>query len=41
MNKWTKIGIGIGGAAVMAGAVWFTIRWINKDVVTVQLQKLW
>src|SRR6266436_6999733 len=30
MNKWTKIGIGIGGAAVMAGAVWFTIRWINK-----------
>src|SRR6266403_1927413 len=36
MNKWTKIGIGIGGAAVMAGAVWCTIRWINKDVVTVQ-----
>src|SRR5882762_1899143 len=36
MNKWTKIGIGIGGAEVMTGAVWFTIRWINKDVVTVQ-----
>jgi HlyD family secretion protein len=36
MNKWQKIGIGVGGAAVLAGAVWFTVRQINKDVVTVQ-----
>src|SRR6202007_734965 len=31
-----KIAIGAGGAAVLAGAVWFTVRQINKDVVTVQ-----
>jgi HlyD family secretion protein len=36
MNMWKKIGIGAGGAAVLAGVVWFTIRQINKDVVTVQ-----
>src|ERR1700722_11478819 len=36
MNMWQKIGIGVGGAAVLAGGVWFTIREINKDVVTVQ-----
>src|ERR1700686_1149647 len=36
MHMWQKIGIGVGGAAVLAGAVWFTIRQINKDVVTVQ-----
>jgi len=36
MNTWQKIGIGVGGAAALAGAVWFTIRQINKDVVTVQ-----
>ena len=36
MNIWQKIGVGAGGAAVLAGAVWFTIRQINKDVVTVQ-----
>src|SRR6202158_3572578 len=36
MNLWQKIGIGVAGAAVLAGAVWFTIRQINKDVVTVQ-----
>jgi len=36
MNQWRKIGIGVSGAALLAGAVWFTIRWINKDVVTVQ-----
>jgi HlyD family secretion protein len=36
MNTWQKIGIGVGGAAVLAGAVWLTIRQINKDVVTVQ-----
>src|SRR5882724_11787263 len=38
MNKWTKIGIGIGGAAVLAGGVWFTLREINKGVVTVQTE---
>src|SRR6202047_1593791 len=36
MNMWRKIGIGVGGAAVLAGAVWLTIRQINKDVVIVQ-----
>jgi HlyD family secretion protein len=36
MNLWQKIGIGVGGAAILAGGVWFTIRQINKDVVTVQ-----
>jgi len=36
MNIWQKIGVGAGAAAVLAGAVWFTIRQINKDVVTVQ-----
>src|ERR1700680_4362551 len=36
MNMWQKIGIGVGGAAALAGAVWLTIRQINKDVVTVQ-----
>jgi HlyD family secretion protein len=36
MNTWQKIGIGVAGAAVLAGAVWLTIRQINKDVVTVQ-----
>src|SRR6266853_3114069 len=36
MNMWQKIGIGVGGAAVISGGVWFTIRQINKDVVTVQ-----
>src|ERR1700682_4714345 len=36
MNTWQKIGIGVGGAAVLAGVVWLTIRQINKGVVTVQ-----
>ena len=36
MNMWRKIGIGVAVAAVLAGGAWFTIRWINKDVVTVQ-----
>src|ERR1700730_2036881 len=36
MNMWQKLAIGVAGAAVVAGAVWFTIRQINKDVVTVQ-----
>jgi HlyD family secretion protein len=36
MNMWQKIGLGVGGAAILAGGVWFTIHQINKDVVTVQ-----
>src|SRR6266851_178929 len=36
MSKWKKIYVGIGGVAVLGGAVWLTIRQINKDVVTVQ-----
>src|SRR5260221_13767650 len=38
MNMWQKIGIGVGGAAVIAGGVWFTLREINKGVVTVQTE---
>src|SRR5258706_2760893 len=38
MNMWQKIGIGVGGAAVLAGGVWFTLREINKGVVTVQTE---
>jgi len=36
MNTWKKIGIGVAGAAVLAGAIALTIHQINKDVVTVQ-----
>ncbi len=36
MKLLQKIGIGVGGAALLAGGTWFTIRQINKDVVTVQ-----
>jgi HlyD family secretion protein len=38
MNMWQKIGLAVGGAAVLAGGVWFTIREINKNVVTVQTE---
>jgi HlyD family secretion protein len=36
MKTWQKIGIGVGAAAVLAGAAWITIWQINKGVVTVQ-----
>jgi HlyD family secretion protein len=36
MKKWQKIGIGVGAAAVLAGAAWFIRYEINKGVVTVQ-----
>ena len=36
MNTWKKVGIGVAGAAVLAGGVALTIRQLNKDVVTVQ-----
>src|SRR5216683_5258403 len=36
MNTWQKIGIGVGGAAVLAGGTWLAIWQINKGVVTVQ-----
>ncbi len=36
MKMWQKIGIGVGAAAVLAGAAWLTIWEINKGVVTVQ-----
>jgi HlyD family secretion protein len=36
MTTWKKIYLGIGGVAVLGGAVWLTIHQINKDVVTVQ-----
>src|SRR5258707_11599401 len=36
MKMWKKIGVGVGAAAVLAGATWLTIWQINKGVVTVQ-----
>jgi HlyD family secretion protein len=36
MNLWQKIGIGVAGAAAIAGGVWYAIHEINKGVVTVQ-----
>ena len=36
MRIWQKIGIGVAGTALLAGAVWIAIWQINKDVVSVQ-----
>jgi HlyD family secretion protein len=36
MNTWQKVAMGVGGAAVLAGAAFFTVKQVNKDVVTVQ-----
>ena len=36
MNRWRKIGLGAGAAAVLAGGTWLAIHEINKGVVTVQ-----
>ena len=36
MSVGRKMWLGAGAAALLAGAVWLTIRQINKDVVTVQ-----
>ena len=36
MNKWKKLGIGLGIAAVVGAGIWIAIWQINKGVVTVQ-----
>jgi HlyD family secretion protein len=36
MKIWQRIGLVVGGAAVVAGATWLIIWQINKNVVTVQ-----
>lgn len=40
MKTWQKVGIGIGGAAVLAGIVVFSINQANKGVITVQTAKV-
>jgi len=30
MKTWQKVGIGLGGAAVLGGIVWFSINQANK-----------
>ena len=39
MKTWKKIGIGVAGAAVLGGIVWFSVKQANKGVVTVQTTK--
>src|SRR5579864_6210550 len=36
MNKWKKIGIGMGIVAVVGAGTWIAVWQINKDVVSVQ-----
>src|SRR5580704_10269653 len=40
MKTWQKVGIGLGGLAVAAGIVVFSINQANKGVVTVQTAKV-
>jgi HlyD family secretion protein len=40
MKTWQKVGIGLGGAAVLAGIVVFSINQANKGVITVQTAKV-
>src|ERR1700680_4126435 len=40
MKTWQKVGIGLGGAIVLGGIVWFSINQANKGVVTVQTGKV-
>lgn len=40
MRKWQKIGIGVGGAAVLGAIVLISINQATKDVVTVQTAKV-
>ena len=40
MKTWQKVAIGLGGAAVLGGIVWFSINQANKGVVTVQTAKV-
>jgi HlyD family secretion protein len=40
MKTWQKVLVGLGGAAVVAGIVWYSINQANKGVVTVQTAKV-
>ena len=40
MKTWRKVAIGLGGAALVGGIVWFSINQANKGVVTVQTAKV-
>jgi HlyD family secretion protein len=40
MKTWHKVGIGLGGALVVGGIVWYSINQANKGVVTVQTAKV-
>jgi len=40
MKTWHKVTIGVGGAALLSGIVWFTVNQANKGVVTVQTAKV-
>jgi len=40
MKTWHKFAIGLGGAAVVGGIIWFSINQANKGVVTVQTAKV-
>jgi HlyD family secretion protein len=40
MKTWHKFTIGVGGAALLGGIVWFSVNQANKGVVTVQTVKL-
>lgn len=40
MKTWHKVAIGVGGAVLVAGIVWFSINQANKGVETVQTAKV-
>jgi HlyD family secretion protein len=40
MKTWHKVAIGVGGAALLGGIVWFSVNQANKGVVTVQTAKV-
>jgi HlyD family secretion protein len=40
MKTWQKVTLGVGGAMVLGGIVWFSINQANKGVVTVQTAKV-
>jgi len=40
MKTWHKVAIGLGGAVVVAGIVWYSINQANKGVVTIQTAKV-
>jgi HlyD family secretion protein len=40
MKMWHKVTIGVGGAALLGGIVWFSVHQANKGVVTVQTAKV-